>query len=64
VTRAHQTISLTPREFTILECLMVHAGRAVSRSTIETHVFGYAHDASTNLIDVYIRRLRQKIDHG
>jgi DNA-binding response OmpR family regulator len=64
VTRAHQTISLTPREFTILECLMVHARRAVSRTTIETHVFGYAHDSSTNLIDVYIRRLRQKIDHG
>lgn len=64
VTRAHQSVALTPREFAILECLMVHAGRAVSRTTIETHVFGEAHDSATNLIDVYIRRLRQKIDHG
>ena len=63
VTRATQTIPVTPREFAVLTCLMENAGRALSRTMIEEHVFGYPPDTSTNLIDVYIRRLRQKIDH-
>jgi two-component system OmpR family response regulator len=62
--RAAQPIQLTPREFSILEYLMENAGRALSRTMIEEQVCGYPHDSSTNLIDVYIRRLRQKIDHG
>ncbi len=64
VMRATQPIQLTPREFAILKYLMVNAGRALSRTMIEEQVFGYAHDSSTNLVDVYIRRLRQKIDHS
>jgi DNA-binding response OmpR family regulator len=62
--RAGRPIQLTPREFSILEYLMENAGRALSRTMIEEQVCGYAHDSSTNLVDVYIRRLRQKIDHG
>lgn len=62
--RAAQPIQLTPREFSILEYLMENAGRALSRAMIEEQVCGYPHDSSTNLVDVYIRRLRQKIDHG
>ena len=62
--RAGRPIQLTPREFSILEYLMENAGRALSRNMIEEQVCGYPHDSSTNLVDVYIRRLRQKIDHG
>ena len=62
--RAGRPIQLTPREFSILEYLMENAGRALSRTMIEEQVCGYLHDSSTNLVDVYIRRLRQKIDHG
>jgi two-component system copper resistance phosphate regulon response regulator CusR len=62
--RAGRPIQLTPREFSILEYLMENAGRALSRTMIEEQVCGYPHDSSTNLVDVYIRRLRQKIDHG
>jgi DNA-binding response OmpR family regulator len=61
--RAGRPIQLTPREFSILEYLMENAGRALSRTMIEEQVCGYPHDSSTNLVDVYIRRLRQKIDH-
>jgi two-component system OmpR family response regulator len=43
---------------------MENVGRALSRTMIEEQVCGYPHDSPTNLVDVYIRRLRQKIDHG
>jgi DNA-binding response OmpR family regulator len=62
--RTGRPIQLTPREFSILEYLMENAGRALSRAMIEEQACGYPHDSSTNLVDVYIRRLRQKIDHG
>ncbi len=64
VRRNHEVISLTPREFAILEYLMENVGRALSRNIIEEQVFGSPNDAGTNLVDVYIRRLRQKIDQG
>ncbi len=63
-TRAEKSIQLTPREFSILEYLMENAGRALSRNMIEEQIFGAPHDSSTNLVDVYIRRLRQKMDYG
>lgn len=64
VRRDNETIPLTPREFAILEYLMENVGRALSRNFIEEQIFGSPNDAGTNLVDVYIRRLRQKIDQG
>ncbi len=64
VRRNHELIPLTPREFAILEYLIENVGRALSRNMIEKQVFGSPNDAGTNLVDVYIRRLRQKIDQG
>lgn len=64
VRRDSEPIPLTPREFAILEYLMENVGRALSRNMIEEQVFGSPNDAGTNLVDVYIRRLRQKIDQG
>jgi two-component system copper resistance phosphate regulon response regulator CusR len=64
VRRHHKLITLTPREFAILEYLTENVGRALSRHMIEERVFGSPNDAGTNLVDVYIRRLRQKIDRG
>jgi two-component system copper resistance phosphate regulon response regulator CusR len=64
VRRDDESIPLTPREFAILEYLMENVGRALSREMIEKQVFGSPNDAGTNLVDVYIRRLRQKIDQG
>jgi len=62
VRRAGKLIQLTPREFSLLEYLMRHPDRVVSRTLIEEHVWGYARDALTNAVDVYIRRLREKIN--
>jgi DNA-binding response OmpR family regulator len=64
VRRDNTSIPLTPREFAILEYLMENVGRALSRNMIEKQVFGSPNEAGTNLVDVYIRRLRQKIDQG
>lgn len=64
VRRHNKPITLTPREFAILEYLTENVGRALSRHMIEERVFGSPNDAGTNLVDVYIRRLRQKIDRG
>jgi DNA-binding response OmpR family regulator len=64
VRRNNQLIPLTPREFAILEYLTENVGRALSRKMIEEQVFGSPNDAGTNLVDVYIRRIRQKIDRG
>ena len=60
--RDQELIPLTPREFAILEYLMANVGRALSRKMIEEEIFGSPNDAGSNLVDVYIRRLRQKID--
>jgi two-component system OmpR family response regulator len=64
VRRNNKLIPLTPREFAILEYLTENVGRALSRKMIEEQVFGSPNDAGTNLVDVYIRRIRQKIDRG
>ncbi len=62
VRRAGQTILLQPREFSLLEYLMRHAGQVVTRTMLLEHVWGYHFDPQTNVIDVHISRLRQKID--
>jgi len=62
--RAGQQIPLQPREFQILEVLMRHAGRIVTRTMLLEAVWNYRFDPQTNVIDVHISRLRQKIDKG
>lgn len=62
VTRAGQQILLQPREFRLLEYLMKHAGRVVTRTMLLEHVWDYHFDPQTNVIDVHISRLRAKID--
>ena len=62
--RGELTISLTSREFALLEFLMLRAPDAVTRTEIVEHVWDCHFDSETNLVEVYINRLRQKIDQG
>ena len=62
VSRGGQAIDLRPREFTLLEYLMRNAGRVVSKTMILSHVWGYQFDPQTNVVDVLVSRLRDKID--
>jgi two-component system, OmpR family, response regulator len=64
VRRDGQTIDLLPREFRLLEYLMRHAGQVVTRTMLLESVWDYHFDPQTNVIDVHISRLRQKIDKG
>ena len=62
VTRAGEAIELAPKEFGILEYLMRNKGRPLSRTMIVEHVWDMDYDGLTNIVDVYIRHLRSKID--
>ncbi|BCT93126.1 DNA-binding response regulator [Lysobacter helvus] len=62
--RGTRRIDLLPREFRLLECLMRQAGHVVTRTMLLEQVWDYHFDPQTNVIDVHISRLRQKIDHG
>ena len=62
--RAGQALSLTARELALLELLMSAPGRLFSRERILASVWGHSEDPLTNVVDVYIRRLRSKIDEG
>lgn len=62
VTRAGEPIELTPKEFAVLEYLMRHAGRVMSRTLITEYAWGYHFDPGTNIVDVVINHLRKKID--
>ena len=64
VERAHKPIELRPREFALLELLMRHAGRVVSKAMILSQVWGYNFDPGSNVVDVLVFRLRDKIDRG
>lgn len=64
VKRDNQNIELLPREFRLLEYLMRHAGQVVTRTMLLESVWDYHFDPQTNVIDVHISRLRQKIDKG
>lgn len=64
VRRAGHEIDLKPREFALLEYLMRHAGRVITRTMLLEQVWDYHFDPQTNVIDVHISRLRQKIDRG
>ncbi len=62
VMRAGKKIDLQPREFSLLEYLMRNVGRVVSKTMILEHVWGYDFDPMTNVVDVLVSRLRNKID--
>lgn len=62
VVRGSDTIELAPKEFSILEYLMRNKGRPLSRTMIVEHVWDMDYDGLTNIVDVYIRHLRSKID--
>lgn len=62
VTRAGEPVALQPREFTLLAYLLRHVGRPVSKTMILEHVWDYNFDPQTNVVDVVISRLRNKID--
>jgi len=64
VTRAGQAILLQPREYRLLEYLMKHAGKVVTRTMLLENVWDYHFDPQTNVIDVHVSRLRSKIDKG
>jgi two-component system OmpR family response regulator len=62
VTRGAVTIELRPREFALLEYLLRNAGKVVSKTMILSHVWEYNFDPQTNIVDVLVSRLRDKID--
>ncbi len=62
VQRAQHEITLTAKEYAVLECLMREPGRVLSRATIAEHVWNYDAFNQSNVVDVYIRNLRRKID--
>ena len=62
VTRGGQVLDLRPREFALLEYLLRNAGRVVSKTMILSHVWAYNFDPQTNIVDVLVSRLRDKVD--
>lgn len=62
VERAGEPIELRPREYALLELLMRHAGQVISKTMILSHVWEYNFDPGTNVVDVLVFRLREKID--
>ena len=61
VEREGSSIDLTPKEFALLEYFMYHPNQVVTRDMIEQHIWNYDFECSSNVIDVYVRRLRRKI---
>lgn len=64
VTRDGTEITLSSKEFAVLEYLLRNPGRVLSRDKIENHVWNYDFEGASNVVDVYIRYLRKKIDAG
>lgn len=64
VQRAGEVIELTPKEYSVLEYLMRHAGRVMSRTLITEYAWDYHFDPGTNIVDVVINRIRKKVDSG
>ncbi|MDA1080434.1 MAG: response regulator transcription factor [Gemmatimonadetes bacterium] len=62
VSRGGRAIDLTPKEFLVLEYLMRHAGKVMSRTLITEYAWGYHFDSGTNIVDVVINHLRKKVD--
>jgi DNA-binding response OmpR family regulator len=64
VERGGRAIHLTPREFSVLEFLLRQQGNVVSKREILDHVWDYDFEGDPNIVEVYVRRLRQKIDQS
>ncbi len=64
VTRGNKDISLSAKEYELLQYLAVNNGIVLSREKIEDHIWNYDYEGGTNVVDVYIRYLRKKIDDG
>lgn len=64
VERRGMPIDLRPREFALLEYLMRHPGKVLSKTMIISHVWGYQFDPGTNVVDVLVSRLRERVDRG
>ncbi len=62
VRRAEQTIELTPKEFSLLEYFMRHPGEVLTRTQLLAHVWDFAYEGDSNVVEVYVRYLREKID--
>jgi two-component system OmpR family response regulator len=62
VTRAGTPVALSPKEFSLLELLMRHPGEVLSRRAILDHVWDFAYEGTSNVVDVYMRYLREKLD--
>ena len=63
VWRGETPVELTPRQFSMLEFLLRRAGEVVSKTTILSHVWDFSFDGDPNIVEVYVRQLRQRIDH-
>ena len=64
VSRAGRSIDLSAKEYAILECLMRNKGMVLSRESIREHIWSWDYDGESNVVDVYIRYLRKKVDDG
>ena len=64
VSRAGKPVELTAKEYQLLEYLMFNSGIVLSREKIENHIWNFDYEGGTNVVDVYIRYLRKKIDEG
>lgn len=64
LTRNEKKISLTPKEFSVLELLLRHKDEVVSRTMIIEHVWDYNFDSMSNVVDVFVAALRRKVDKG
>ena len=64
VTRGDKRIDLSAKEFALLELLIMNCGTVLSRENIEDHLWDYDYEGASNMVDVYIRYLRKKIDEG
>lgn len=62
VTRAGRTIELTPREFELLELFLMHPRQVLTRDVILAHIWGYDYEGDDNVIEVFVRHLREKLD--
>lgn len=64
VKRGDQSIALTPKEYDLLLYLMMNKNKVASRENILLNVWGYEYEGETNVLDVYVRHLRKKVDEG
>jgi two-component system OmpR family response regulator len=62
VSRAGTPIELTAKEFALLEYFMRHPGEVLSRTRLIEHVWDFAYEGDSNVVDVYVRYLREKVD--